>query len=189
MCFYMATLQILQTLKTLLLEKSYERRKVTLASGRESDFYFDGKQTSLHPEGARLLGEAFFELLAKGEAVSAIGGPALGACPLVTAISLTSALHNQAIPAFIVRKEPKAHGTAAWIEGMKNLTPGMKVALVEDVVTTGGSLLKAVDRVNEAGFVVSRVLTIVDRNEGGREAFLAKGLYLEALFTKESLLA
>lgn len=177
-----------EELKALLCAKSYEKRRITLASGRESDFYFDGKQTSLHADGARLLGHLFWERLQQGSRVEAIGGPALGACPLVTAISLTSALGAAGIPAFIVRKEPKSHGTAAWIEGVKNLVPGMRVALVEDVVTTGGSLLTAVDRVTEAGYTVTRVLTIVDREEGGREAFAKRGLQLEALFTKSELL-
>lgn len=177
-----------QELKRLLLDKSYEQRKVTLASGRESDFYFDGKQTSLNPAGARLLGDCFWEMLEQGERVEAVGGPALGACPLATAISLTSELKGKGIPAFIVRKEPKSHGTGAWIEGMKNLRAGMKVALVEDVVTTGGSLLLAVERVRAAGLVVARLLVIVDREEGGREAFRKKGLTVEALFTKTELL-
>lgn len=175
-------------LKRLLIEKSYERRNVRLASGRESDFYFDGKQTSLSAQGAQLLGECFCDLLARGEPVEAVGGPALGACPLVTAISLTSEIRGRGVSAFIVRKEPKSHGTGAWIEGMKNLRQGMPVALVEDVVTSGGSLLAAVDRAEEAGLRVRRVLTVVDRGEGGAEAFAARGLRLEALFTKAELL-
>lgn len=177
-----------QELKRLLLEKSYERRKVVLASGRESDFYFDGKQTSLHPLGAKLLGQAFWAVLQTGEAVEAVGGPALGACPLVTAISLASERAGKGIPAFIVRKEPKSHGTEAWIEGMKNLRAGMKVALVEDVVTSGESLVAAAAHVRQAGLQVVRVLTVVDREEGGREVFAREGLTLEALFTKTELL-
>ena len=184
----MPALSNLQELKALLLEKSYEKRLIQLSSGKESTFYFDGKQTSLHPRGARLLGACFYDRLAQGSEVGAIGGPALGACPLVTAISLESEQRASAIPAFIVRKEPKGHGTGAWIEGIKNLSPGMAVALVEDVVTTGGSLLKAVAVVEAAGFRVTRVLTIVDRNEGGREAFAKQGLTLEALFTCDQLL-
>lgn len=177
-----------EDLKTLLLQLSYEKRVIRLASGRESDFYFDGKQTSLHPRGALLLGHCFWKLLSCGEAVTAIGGPALGACPLVTAISVESERQGRGIPAFIVRKEPKSHGTTAWIEGVKNLQPGMAVALVEDVVTTGGSLLKAIDRVEAEGYNVRRVLTIVDREEGGKEAFAARGLVLESLFTKSELI-
>ncbi len=177
----------LKKLREILLEKSVERRAVRLASGRESDFYVDCKQTSLHPEGALLLGKLFWEKLAQGDAVSAIGGPALGACPLVTAVSVESMRAGRPIPAFIVRK-PKDHGTQTAIEGIKNLQKGMSVAVIEDVVTSGGSLLSAIEAVEAFGLQVRRVLAILDREEGGREAFAAKGYSLETLFTKTSLL-
>jgi orotate phosphoribosyltransferase len=171
----------------ILKEKSYEKRKVTLSSGRESDFYIDCKQTTLDAEGSVLTGRLLFDLLAKGTPVEAVGGITLGADPIVTAVSLTSALREAPIPAFIIRKEPKKHGTAQWIEGVKNLRPGMKVAIVEDVVTTGASTVKAIDRATESGLEVVRVLALVDRNEGGAQTLAEKGYRLEPLFLKEDV--
>ncbi len=171
----------------ILKEKSYEKRKVILSSGRESDFYIDCKQSTLTAEGAVLCGGLFFEMLEKGDWPEAVGGITLGADPIVTAVSLTSALRGRPIPAFIIRKEPKKHGTAQWVEGMKNLRPGMKVAIVEDVVTTGASTLKAIERAEDAGLSVSRVLAIVDRNEGGAETIAGMGYRLEAMFLKEDV--
>ena len=117
----------------------------------------------------------------------AVGGITLGADPIVTAVSLTSALRENPIPAFIIRKEPKKHGTSQWVEGMKNLRPGMRVAIVEDVVTTGASTLRAIERAEGAGLVVSRVLCLVDRNEGGAEFLAEKGYRLEPMFRKEDV--
>jgi orotate phosphoribosyltransferase len=171
----------------LLKEKSYEKRTVILSSGRESDFYIDCKQATLTAEGAVLCGRLFCAMLEKGEWPAAVGGITLGADPIVTAVSLTSALRGRPIPAFIIRKEPKKHGTAQWVEGMKNLAPGMRVAIVEDVVTTGASTLRAIERAEDAGLAVSRVLCIVDRNEGGADTVAAKGYRLEAMFLKEDV--
>ena len=171
----------------LLKEKSYERRKVVLSSGRESDFYIDCKQTTLDARGAVLCGRLFCAMLEDGERPEAVGGITLGADPIVTAVSLTSALRGWPVPAFIIRKEPKTHGTAQWIEGTKNLHPGMRVAIVEDVVTTGASTLKAIDRAVEAGLVVTRVMAIVDRNEGGADTIRERGYVLEPLFLKEDV--
>jgi orotate phosphoribosyltransferase len=171
----------------LLKEKSYEKRKVVLSSGRESDFYIDCKQTTLDAEGAVLCGRLFFGMLEKGEWPEAVGGITLGADPIVTAVSLTSALRGRPIPAFIIRKEPKKHGTARWVEGTRNLRPGMRVAIIEDVVTTGASTLRAIERAEESGLVVSRVLAIVDRNEGGAGPIAEKGYRLEPMFLKEDV--
>jgi orotate phosphoribosyltransferase len=126
-------------------------------------------------------------MLGKGEWPEAVGGITLGADPIVTAVSLTSALRGRPIPAFIIRKEPKKHGTAQWVEGMKNLNAGMKVAIIEDVVTTGASTLKAIERAEDAGLSVSRVLAIVDRNEGGAETIAGRGYRLEAMYLKEDV--
>lgn len=179
-----------ETLRKLLLEKSYEKKEVILASGRKSDFYFDGKQTSLNPLGSYLIGSLFFEMIQNsGRKIEAIGGPTLGADPIVTAVSLISQLKENPIPAFIIRKEPKKHGTSAWIEGEKNLRPGMQIALVEDVVTSGGSVLKAAEKVEKAGYFISLILTLVDREEGGREKIEEKGYRFQAIFTKRELLA
>lgn len=168
----------------LLREKSYRERPVTLVSGKKSNFYVDGKQTSLHPRGAYLIGRLFCERLAAFGPVDAVGGPTLGADPLATATSLVSGLSGDGLPAFIVRKEPKGHGTQSWIEGRENLADGARVVILEDVVTTGGSSLKAVARVESEGYRVLGVLALVDREEGGRETLEARGYRFEALFTK-----
>ncbi|NOY45790.1 MAG: orotate phosphoribosyltransferase [Deltaproteobacteria bacterium] len=173
-----------QELLSLVREKSYERRRVVLASGRESDFYVDGKQTALHPRGAYLIGRLFFDRLRGFGEVEGVGGMTLGADPLATATSLVSQLEGRPVPAFIVRKEPKGHGTRRWIEGSKNLRPGARVVVLEDVVTTGGSSLRAIERIEEEGYAVLGVLALVDREEGGRQAIESRGYRFEALFTK-----
>jgi orotate phosphoribosyltransferase len=167
----------------LLTELSFARREVTLASGRTSNFYIDGKQTTLHPEGALLTGELCWEVLAD-TGIEAVGGPTLGADPIVTAIAIESQRRGQPVPAFIIRKQAKGHGTGQWIEGMKNLREGMRVAIVEDTMTTGGSGLKAVRHAEEAGLKVEIVLCICDRQEGAREAVEQAGYRFESLFTK-----
>lgn len=179
-----------QRLKEILLEKSYRKGTFTLTSGKTSDFYIDGKQTTLSAEGAYLCGKLLLELInTKGENIEAVGGMTLGADPLVTAVSLVSFLEERPIPAFIVRKEAKGHGTGNYIEGMKNMPPGCSVALVEDVVTTGGTLLKVIERVEAQGFKVGLVATIVERQEGGVEVLAEAGYRLESIFTREELLS
>ncbi len=177
-------------LKQLLLEKSYRKGTFTLSSGRESDFYIDGKQTTLSAEGAYLCGKLMLEIIQAHEVkIDAVGGMTLGADPLVTAVSMVSFLEKNPIPAFIVRKESKKHGTEDYLEGRKNLPEGATVALVEDVVTSGGTLIQVIDRVEAQGYKVGAVLTVVDRQEGGAEALAAKGVKLEAVFTREQLLS
>ena len=179
-----------QRLKELLLEKSYREGKVILSSGLESDFYIDGKQTTLDAEGAYLCGRLLFELIrANPEPIGGVGGMTLGADPLVTAVSLISYLDKAPIPAFIVRKEAKGHGTGNYIEGKNNLADGTSVALLEDVVTTGGTLLDVIERVEDAGLKVGMIATVVDRQEGGVEALAAKGYEMKAIFTRQELLA
>jgi orotate phosphoribosyltransferase len=174
-----------QELKQIIRQVSYEEREVTLASGRKSNFYFDGKQTALHPRGAVLVGKAFFEQLRHFPGpVQGVGGLTLGADPIATAIAIISSLAGNPVPAFIIRKEPKGHGTGQWLEGRKNLPAGARVVIVEDVLTTGGSALKAVERAREEGLEVIGVISLVDREEGGREAVEAAGLPLRAIFTK-----
>lgn len=177
-------------LKEIILEKSYRKGTFTLTSGKTSDFYIDGKQTTLSAEGAYLCGKLFLELIQENEvAIDAVGGMTLGADPLVTATSVVSYLENAPIPAFIVRKEAKGHGTGNYIEGLKNMPEGCCVALVEDVVTTGGTLITVVKRVEDAGFRVGLIVTVVDRQEGGAEALAEAGYPLKAIFTREELLA
>lgn len=178
-----------QRLKEILLEKSYRQGTFTLTSGKTSDFYIDGKQTTLSAEGAYLCGKLLYELLQKSHTpIDAVGGMTLGADPLVTAVSIASYLAGKPIPAFIVRKEAKGHGTGNSIEGLLNMATGGTVALLEDVVTTGGTLLKVIDRVEAAGFKVGLVATIVERQEGGTETLAKAGYRLEAIFTRQQLL-
>ena len=182
--------QMRQRLKELLLKKSYRQGRIKLTSGKESDFYIDGKQTTLDAEGAYLCGMLLHELIcSSAKKINGVGGMTLGADPLVTAVSIVSYLEGEPLPAFIVRKEPKAHGTENYIEGKKNLAEGARVALLEDVVTTGGTLLQVIERVKSQGFEVGLVATIVDRQEGGSEALAAQGYKLLSVFTREELLA
>ena len=169
----------------ILREKSYQKRDVTLASGRKSTFYFDGKQTALHPEGGFLVGKLLWKAIREsGHRVDAVGGLTLGADPLATAVSIASFTDGHPVPAFIVRKEPKGHGTGQWVEGRKNIPDGSWVVILEDVVTTGGSALKAVERVRAENLQVSLIAALIDREEGGREAIEAAGLPLISLFRK-----
>ena len=181
-------------LLALLTDLAFAEREVTLVSGRRSNFYVDCKQVTLHAAGHVLLGHL---LLAEihayqartGRAVGGVGGLTLGADPIASAVSYTSALKDAPLPAFIVRKEAKGHGTGAYLEGMKNVPAGAEVCVVEDVVTTGGSALRAVERVRAAGYPVRLVLGIVDRLEGGREAVEAGGLELVTLFTRRDFMS
>ena len=168
----------------LLTQLAYEEREVTLASGKTSNFYIDCKQAVLTAEGHFLVGSLFNHVLAEqAREVEAIGGLTMGADPLASSVSTLSYLMGRPLPAFYVRKEAKGHGTAAWIEGTKSLRPGMPVAILEDVVTTGGSALKAIARVREHGLKVSIILGLVDREEGGRET-LEKEAPLVTLFRR-----
>lgn len=179
-----------QRLKEILLEKSYRQGSFTLTSGKTSDFYIDGKQTTLSAEGAYLCGKLILELILKQkEPIQAVGGMTLGADPLVTAVSMVSFLEKNPIPAFIVRKEAKGHGTGNYIEGLKNMPAGCRVALLEDVVTTGGTLLQVIERVEAQGFKVGAVITVVERQEGGVQALADAGYTLESIFTREELLS
>ena len=176
-----------EQLKKIILELSYEKRLVKLASGRESDFYFDGKQTTLHAVGGYLTGKLFYEAIKEVPGVQAIGGITMGADPIATATSIAAYLDGKPLHAFIIRKEPKGHGTGQWLEGRKNLPPGTKVVIVEDVVTTGGSSMKAVNRAKEEGLDVLGIVSLVDREEGGRENIEGEGYWLKAIFTKSEL--
>ncbi len=174
-------------LAKLLVEKSYKEGDFTLASGKKSSYYFDGRQTALNPKGAWLIGNLFNHLLSNVENLHAVGGMTLGADPLVTATSLISFEKGQDIAAFIVRKEAKGHGTGNYIEGLGNIPKGSRVAMLEDVVTTGGSLLKACERVKDAGLEIVTVATILDREEGGKENIKQAGYDLLSLFTRQQL--
>ncbi|HYP97040.1 MAG TPA: orotate phosphoribosyltransferase [Polyangiaceae bacterium] len=168
----------------LLRELSFERRRVTLASGRESDFFIDCKQTILTAEGHALVGELMFQALDDLPACDAVGGVELGGCPLASAVSLVSFQKGRPLTGFYVRKARKDHGTAKLVEGDKSLKPGTRIALLEDVVTTGGSSLKAVETLKAAGAVVVGIIALVDRLEGGADTIREAGLPLLTLSTR-----
>jgi len=173
----------------LLRSLSFERRKVVLASGKESDFYVDCKRTALTAEGHVLVGRLLFDRVRRVRPlVRGVGGLTLGADPLASAIALTSFLEKEPIDSFIVRKEPKGHGTGQWIEGRRTIPDGSRVAVLEDVVTTGGSAIRAIERCRAESLVVVGCFALVDRMEGGREAIEALGVPLDALFTREDFL-
>lgn len=142
------------------------------------------KETALHPEGAFLIGALSVEaLLSAGIKPFAVGGLTLGADPLATSVSLAFFSVGMSVPAFIVRKQPKDHGTLSWIEGAKTFPTGSSLVVLEDVTTTGGSSLKAVEKLEEAGFKVSAILTVVDRLEGARKLIEERGLKFLSLCT------
>jgi orotate phosphoribosyltransferase len=171
----------------LLRTRSFQEREVILSSGLKSNFYIDCKQVSLDAEGAALIGALFHEVIDEvAPDAIAVGGLTLGADPLATATSLVSFQRGRPRSAFIVRKEPKGHGTGQWIESTK-LPEGAKVVILEDVVTTGASTLKAIERARLAGFTVLHALGLVDRLEGGREAVEAQ-CPLTTLFTRRDFL-
>ena len=150
----------------------------TLTSGNKSKYYFDGRLLSLDPEGSRLIAEALLPVLHAAE-VEAVGGPTLGADPIVAAVAVVSGQRGQGIPGFIVRKEAKGHGTGQAIEGP--LRPGSKVAIVDDTCSTGGSLFQAIEAAEAAGCSVVKVAAVLDRNEGGSEELLRRGYDFVAL--------
>jgi orotate phosphoribosyltransferase len=169
----------------LLTELAYEKRKVTLSSGKESDFYIDTKQASLTAEGHYLVGRLVLaEIRAHFAGAQAVGGMTMGADPIASAVSLTSWLQASPLPAFYVRKEPKGHGTNQWLEGKKGLPVPAQVVVVEDVVTTGASTLKAIERCRSEGLHVLGVVALIDREEGGREAVEKAGVELRPLFRR-----
>ena len=173
--------------RAILLERSVRvGGPFKLASGKSSDFYVDVKQTSLHPEGAACLGSLIADLVLDLPFV-AVGGPTLGADPLTTATSLALWERGRSAQGYIVRKEPKGHGTGAWIEGIRDVPAGSPVVLIEDVVTTGGSSLTAAQHVQEAGFKIVSFVAVVDREEGAREPIEKAGFTLRTLFTRRQL--
>ena len=176
-----------RALLELILAVSFERREVTLASGRKSNFYLDLRQTLMRPRGVELAGRLVLDRLQAGPAVDAVGGMAVGAVPLVSAVLGAAAREPgcEGLLGFFVRKEKKAHGLGRQLEG--GFAPGQTVALVEDTTTTGGSTLEALEIVEAAGGKVARVLCLVDRGEGAAEAFAARGVRLEAIFGRADL--
>ena len=173
-------------LKQILIEKSViTGREFKLASGKTSNFYVDARITTLHPEGAYLCGKIFLEML-KDFKVDAVGGYSIGADPIVTAIAVLSHQANNPIPAFIIRKEEKSHGTGRIIEG--NFPKNGKVAIFDDVITSGGSILRGAAQVEKHGGKVEVVMAVLDRQEGGREKIEAAGYKFLSIFTKKEFI-
>ena len=179
-----------EALKEELIKLVKEKSLITgveriLTSGRTSTYYIDAKMTTLDPHGAHLTARLILEVLKSFE-IDAIGGYTLGADPIVSTVAAFSAETERPLPAFIVRKEPKKHGERKMIEGP--FQSGWKVAVVDDVVTTGGSTIKACDAVEEEGGKVAVALTLVDRLEGGRENLEKRGYTFISLLTRDDLL-
>ncbi len=172
----------------LFFQRSFrysETPSFQLTSGKMSSFYIDCKKVSLDPEGAFLIGEQIFDRI-KNLPVEGVGGMTLGADPIATAVSLVSFLKNRPIPAFIVRKEPKGHGSQQQVEGA--LPPNAKLVVVEDVVTTGGSTARTIEVLKKEGYSVLKVIALIDRKEGGAERIASLGVGFESLFTIDDLM-
>ena len=168
------------SLKELIREKALKFGEFTLASGKKATYYLDGKQVTLDANGARLIGEGILDLLG-GNLPQAVGGMSIGADPITAAVVALAGVRGVPLRGFMVRKEPKGHGLKQYIEGP--VEAGESVAIVEDVVTTGGSSLLAIDRAEEYGLKVTRVIAIIDRMEGGARAFQDRGYAFDSLFT------
>ena len=180
---YFLELEVVTERTRRILELAHETGALlygdfTLASGKKSDHYFEGKRLTLHPEGAYLIGKEILERL-EGTDVDAVGGLVMGAFPIITAIAVVSHQEGKPIPTFIVREQPKEHGTRRKIEG--HFERGSKVAIVDDVITTGDSVLKAIEAVKAEGCEVVKVIVIVDRNEGGSKGLREAGYDFEAI--------
>lgn len=168
-------------LMALVRDKALKFGDFTLASGKKAKYYLDGKQVTLTPAGAQLVAEGILDLLRGDSMPDAVGGMSIGADPITSAVVTMSAVRGSPVNGFMVRKEAKGHGTNQYIEGP--VQPGEEVVILEDVVTTGGSSLTAIDRVEAFGLKVSRVVAIIDRMEGGAEAFARRGYPFSSLLT------
>ena len=175
-----------EALQQMLARQAYRRGNFLLASGQRSQHYVNCKPVSLSGAGATLLAPLLLEQVDPG--TQAVAGLTMGADPLVSCVAMAAGLVGRPMDALIVRKEPKGHGTGAWIEGPLP-APGAQVTVLEDVVTTGGSCLKAVKRLREAGYDIQEVVAVVDRQEGGPAALAAAGLRFKALFLLEHISA
>ena len=170
-----------QALIELIREKALKFGQFTLVSGKQATYYLDGKQVTLDPAGSRLIAEGILDLLDAESMPDAVGGMSIGADPITAAVVTISAVRGTPLRGFMVRKQSKGHGTNQYVEGP--VSPGDEVVVVEDVVTTGGSSLTAIERIEAFGMKVRGVIAIVDRMEGGREAFERAGHRLQSLLT------
>lgn len=170
----------------LMCQVAYKEGDFTLSSGKKSTYYINGKQVTLHAQGALMVSRLLLDMLPAGTV--GVGGLTLGADPMVSAVSIVGAYENKPVTPLIIRKEAKGHGTRAYIEG-PDLPEGSLVTILEDVVTTGASALKAVERLRAAGYVVNDILALVDRQQGGRELYDKEDLNFQSIFTVEELQA
>lgn len=189
---YRSVTSMKKRLIEIILERTFrfsEKPTFKLASGKMSSYYFNCKPTTLNPEGMYLVGRLMYDMIRsrKSWKVKGIGGLTLGADPISNAIAYTSYRKDDLLESFVVRKEPKKHGTMLWVEG--NVAEGDKVIIVEDVVTTGGSTIKAIDRARKCGLNVLGVVVLIDRQEGGKEAVEKKGVPVKVLLTREEIMA
>lgn len=168
----------------LIIKYAYREGDFVLSSGARSSYYINCKEVTLRAEGALTIGRLILDALP--ENTDAVAGLTLGADPIVSAVSVVSALSDRPIPGLIIRKQAKGHGTKAYIEG-PSLNEAAEVVVLEDVVTTGKSVLLAVERLQAAGYKVSQIIALVDRQQGGRELYEARKLQFQALFTIEEL--
>ena len=169
----------------LLKERAVVLGKVKLSSGKESDYYLDERIVTLSPEGAYLTAKVILDML-KDVEVDAVGGPTIAADPIVGAIAAVSYAEGRPVAGFMVRKEPKGHGMGKQVEGP--IKKGSKVAIIDGTMTTGGSVLNAIEAVEKMGCQVARVILLIDRLEGGRDKIQSKGYDFAAVFTRDDLL-
>jgi len=182
--------QTLKRLKAIIAQRSYGTGvAIKLASGRTSDFYFNMKPTMLHPEGAALIGEAVVAALAD-EHVDMVGGLEMGAVPVATAVAAASHRTGRPLPAFFIRKQSKGHGTQSLVEGlaMGETVSGKRLAILEDVTTTGGSAMAAIEAVRAQGADVVCVITLIDREEGAQDTFRAANIPFRPILTRSDFL-
>ncbi|MGC2061924.1 MAG: orotate phosphoribosyltransferase [Thermodesulfovibrionales bacterium] len=173
----------------MIIDKAFkysEEPVFKLVSGRMSNYYFNCKTITLHPEGMHLVGNIIYDMI-HDIFPAGIGGLTLGADPIANAVAYTSYLKGSPIEAFVIRKTAKAHGTMQWIEG--NVKAGDRVIIVDDVITTGKSTIEAVTRAREANLEIVKVIAMIDRQESGRENIEALGLAVEAVVTREEVMA
>ncbi len=173
-------------LRALILRDAFIRKKVVLASGKTSNYYVDVRQVSLNPEGLYCIAHLVFDLI-RHESIDAIGGPTLGADPIISGVCFLAHIRAKKLKGFLVRKAPKKHGRQKLIEGPP-LWRGGRVVVVDDVVTSGGSLIQAISVLRAEGLTVTKAISVIDRQEGAAENLAALGVPLVSLFTKDELL-
>jgi orotate phosphoribosyltransferase len=184
----MAINKMKERLGEIILDRSFkysEDPPFTLASGKKSNYYFNCKPTTLDPEGMNLIGAIIFDML-KDTGITAAGGLTLGADPIANALSVISYQKGKPIKSFIVRKDIKAHGTKSAIEG--SVGTGERVVIIDDVITTGGSTITAIEQARMAGLIVEMVITLIDREEGGRENILQYVDNIKSIFTRTEIM-